>query len=90
MATNTVTPVQGLNQHCTNFTNKALTLSLPGKPRSGSTDSNQAKESFFLLDLFQEVKNVITTLGEFNSLGAKLVLVHLFPPFSHSTMGYFR
>ena len=68
MATAAVTPVRNLTgspTNTTNIINTLLTPSLPGKSPNGSTASNPAKESFFLLDLLQEVKNVGTVLGEF-------------------------
>ena len=67
MATTTVTPVQNSTGSPTNVSNPPLTLSIPGKSPQGLIASNPAKESVFLLDLFQKLKNVGTALGEFKS-----------------------
>ena len=75
MATTTVTPVQNSTGSPTNVSNTPLTLSIPGKSPQGLIASNSAKESFFLLDLFQELKNVGTALGEFKCNHGKYVSV---------------
>ena len=68
MVTTTGPPSRNSTGSPTNVSNTPLTLSLLGKSPDGSTkSSNLAKESFLLLDLLQEVKNVGIALVEFKT-----------------------